>query len=78
MISGMITSGFVWGFLADTLGRKKLLVAGYFLDSFMVLCSAFSQTFEMLATFKFLGGFMFVCSSRFVIELLKKHNLLQN
>lgn len=56
----MITSGVVWGFLADTLGRKKLLVIGYFLDAAMVLCSAFSQTFEMLAIFKYLGGFMFV------------------
>lgn len=56
----MITSGFVWGFLADTLGRKKLLIIGYFLDTMMVLCSAFSQTYEMLATFKYLGGFMCV------------------
>lgn len=59
-VSGMITSGFVWGFLADTLGRKKLLIIGYFLDAVMVFCSAFSQSFEMLATFKFLGGFMLV------------------
>lgn len=56
----MITSGVIWGFLADTLGRKKLLVIGYFLDAAMVLCSAFSQTFEMLAIFKYFGGFMFV------------------
>lgn len=56
----MITSGFVWGFLADTLGRKKLLVIGYFLDFAMVSCSAFSQTYEMLASFKYLGGFMYV------------------
>lgn len=56
----MITSGLVWGFLADTLGRRKLLIVGYLLDALVVLCSAFSQTFEMLAIFKYLGGFVYV------------------
>lgn len=60
MIAGMIISAMLWGFLADTLGRKKLLVVGYFLDAIFVMCSGFSQSFEMLITFKFLGGFMYV------------------
>lgn len=54
----MITSGLFWGYLADTLGRKKLLIIGYFLDGLLVLCSGLSQSFEMLATFKYFGGFM--------------------
>ncbi|XP_076252222.1 synaptic vesicle glycoprotein 2B-like isoform X2 [Rhynchophorus ferrugineus] len=55
---GMISSGFFWGYLCDTLGRKKLLVAGYFLDGFFVLLSAMSQNFTMLMTAKFFGGFI--------------------
>ncbi|XP_037954979.1 synaptic vesicle glycoprotein 2C-like [Teleopsis dalmanni] len=55
---GMIVSALVWGYLADTLGRKKILVFGYLADAICVYCSAMSQTFEMLAVFKFLGGFI--------------------
>lgn len=55
---GMISSAFVWGFLIDTLGRKKLLVVGYLLDGIFVVASSFSQNFIFLIVFKFLGGFM--------------------
>lgn len=60
----MITSGLFWGFLADTLGRKKLLIIGYYLDAVMVLCSGLSQSFEMLASFKYFGGFMLVLTMK--------------
>lgn len=56
--AGMITSGLFWGFFADTLGRRKLLILGYYLDALIVLCSGLSQSFEMLLTFKYFGGFM--------------------
>nr|CAI5835076.1 unnamed protein product [Callosobruchus analis] len=54
--AGMISSAFVWGYLSDTLGRKKLLVVGYLLDALLVTISAFSQNFYVLITTKFLGG----------------------
>ncbi|XP_063912368.1 synaptic vesicle glycoprotein 2C-like isoform X2 [Zophobas morio] len=54
----MISSGVIWGFLFDTLGRRKLLMIGYFLDFLCVLVSAFSQTKAMLITAKFFGGFI--------------------
>lgn len=54
----MISSAFVWGFLCDTLGRKKLLVIGFLLDAFFVIMSASSQSFTLLMIAKFLGGFM--------------------
>lgn len=56
--AGMISSGFIWGYLCDTLGRKKLLVAGYLLDGMFVLLAAFSQNFAMLMVAKFFGGFI--------------------
>ncbi|CAH1996788.1 unnamed protein product [Acanthoscelides obtectus] len=54
--AGMISSAFIWGYLCDTLGRKKLLVVGYLLDGLFVIISAFSQNFYVLITTKFLGG----------------------
>lgn len=55
---GMISTGFFWGYLSDTLGRKKLLITGYFLDAMFVMLSATSQSFTMLMVSKFFGGFM--------------------
>ncbi|XP_044761381.1 synaptic vesicle glycoprotein 2B-like isoform X2 [Coccinella septempunctata] len=55
---GMISSAFVWGYLCDTLGRKKLLYIGFFLDTLFVLMSSLSQTFTLLMVSKFLGGFI--------------------
>lgn len=56
--AGMIASAIVWGYLADTLGRKKILVVGYLLDAVCVVCSSMSQNFLMLVIFKFFGGLM--------------------
>ncbi|KAJ8977730.1 hypothetical protein NQ317_019405 [Molorchus minor] len=56
--AGMITSGAVWGFLFDTLGRKKLLIIGFFADACFVVISAFSQSIVPLMICKFLGGFI--------------------
>ncbi|XP_023311261.1 synaptic vesicle glycoprotein 2B-like [Anoplophora glabripennis] len=55
---GMISGGLIWGFLFDTLGRKKLLVCGYLLDGTFVFLSAFSQSITPLIICKFLGGFI--------------------
>ncbi|RZB39871.1 Sugar tr and/or MFS 1 domain containing protein [Asbolus verrucosus] len=55
---GMVTSGFVWGFLCDTLGRKKLMVIGYLIDAMFVIMSSFSQNYTLLIIFKFFGGFI--------------------
>ena len=55
---GMITSAFLWGFMSDVLGRKKLLVYGFFLDAAFNILVAFSQNRLAIMIFKFMGGFM--------------------
>ncbi|RZC39043.1 Sugar tr and/or MFS 1 domain containing protein, partial [Asbolus verrucosus] len=55
---GMISSAMIWGFLYDTLGRKKLLMVGFLLDAVFVIMSAFSQTKTLLMVSKFFGGFV--------------------
>ncbi|KAK9758798.1 Sugar transporter [Popillia japonica] len=53
---GMISGALIWGFLADTLGRKKILIVGYLFDAICVVIAALSQSYEMLLTAKFLTG----------------------
>ncbi|KAI4457435.1 synaptic vesicle glycoprotein 2 [Holotrichia oblita] len=53
---GMISGALIWGFLADTLGRKKILITGYLLDSICEIIAALSQSYQMLITTKFFTG----------------------
>ncbi|XP_017030530.1 synaptic vesicle glycoprotein 2B [Drosophila kikkawai] len=55
--AGMISSAVMWGYLADTKGRRNLLILGYAADTFCVLGGAFSQNRIQLMVFKYLGGF---------------------
>lgn len=55
---GMITAAIPWGYLADILGRRKLLVYGYLLDAVCVLMCSLTQNVWTLMVFKYLGGFM--------------------
>ncbi|XP_046615131.1 uncharacterized protein LOC124302722 [Neodiprion virginianus] len=56
--SGMITSAFLWGFLADTKGRRSLLIFGYLADSICNILSSMSQNFLTMLVFKFFSGFV--------------------
>ncbi|KAI5635172.1 sugar transporter domain-containing protein [Phthorimaea operculella] len=56
---GMISSAMVWGFLSDTLGRKKIMVWGFFATGFLEMLSAMSQSFAMLLFTRFCSGFLF-------------------
>lgn len=54
----MISSAFMWGFLSDTLGRKKLLVYGYLVDGLFNVGVTLSQTKMMMMVFKYFSGFV--------------------
>lgn len=58
--AGMISSAIFWGYLADTKGRRKLLIFGYLADTVCVLGGALSQNVVQLMIFKYLGGFTYV------------------
>ncbi|KAK1127476.1 hypothetical protein K0M31_004013 [Melipona bicolor] len=55
---GMVSSGFLWGYIADVKGRRSVFLYGYLADSICNILSGFSQNFWMLACFKFLNGFI--------------------
>ncbi|XP_055709261.1 synaptic vesicle glycoprotein 2C-like [Phlebotomus papatasi] len=55
---GMITSAFLWGYLADTLGRRKILGYGYLLTGVFEMACGFTQVFWLLLIFKYISGFI--------------------
>lgn len=55
---GMVSSGFIWGYLADVKGRKRIILYGYIADGICSILAGFSQNFETLVFFKFLSGFI--------------------
>ncbi|XP_061392164.1 uncharacterized protein LOC133327657 [Musca vetustissima] len=54
--SGMIISAIAWGYIADTRGRKAILVWGLLADVVCVLSCAMSQSIIQLMVAKFIGG----------------------
>jgi len=58
IISGMVLSGFIWGYLADVKGRKSVILYGYMADGICSILAGFSQNFETLVFFKFLSGIL--------------------
>lgn len=56
IISGMVLSGFIWGYIADIKGRKNIILYGYMADGICNILAGFSQNFETLVLLKFLSG----------------------
>ncbi|KAH9637072.1 hypothetical protein HF086_013888 [Spodoptera exigua] len=56
---GMISSAMVWGFLSDTLGRRQIMVWGFFCSGLIEIAAAMSQNFAMLLVTRFASGFLF-------------------
>ncbi|CAG9854816.1 unnamed protein product [Phyllotreta striolata] len=57
--AGMISSGVFFGYLCDTFGRKKLIVAGYLLHTIFTIVAATSTNILQLLIAKFICGFIF-------------------
>ncbi|XP_022908745.2 synaptic vesicle glycoprotein 2C-like isoform X1 [Onthophagus taurus] len=55
---GMIPSAFIWGFMADTIGRKKIIVSCFAINAFFIILTGISQTYKMLVVLKFFSGFI--------------------
>lgn len=55
---GIIVSSHLWGFLADTRGRKMIIVTSLFVASFLTIVSSFTQSYWLLVVLRFLNGFL--------------------
>lgn len=55
---GVIVSSHLWGFLADTRGRRKVIVPTLFLTFGITVISSFTTNFWLMTFFRFLAGFL--------------------
>lgn len=53
---GMMAGAYVWGSVADSLGRKKVLIAIAMMNGVCIVASSFSQNYEFFMLFRFLNG----------------------
>ncbi|KAK2580653.1 hypothetical protein KPH14_007759 [Odynerus spinipes] len=53
---GMVSSGLIWGYLADVKGRKSIIIYGFLADGICNILLGFSQNFWMLFFFKCIIG----------------------
>lgn len=55
---GMICSSTLWGFLADTQGRRRIIVPTLLIAFVLSVMSSLTQKFVLFATFRGLNGFL--------------------
>lgn len=55
---GIIVSSHLWGFLADTRGRKVIIVPTLLIAFVITIISAFTQNYWLLVVLRFLNGFL--------------------
>lgn len=53
---GMMVGAYVWGSIADTVGRRKVLIVISFMNAVCIVASSFSQTYSVFMIFRFLNG----------------------
>ncbi|KAG5683089.1 hypothetical protein PVAND_012392 [Polypedilum vanderplanki] len=63
---GIILASQIWGFLADTRGRKKIIVPALVLSFIFTVLSTFTNNFWLLVIFRFLNGFC-ICAPQTII-----------
>lgn len=55
---GIITSSPLWGFLADTRGRRKVIMPTLFVSFVITVISSFVTQFWIFVTLRFFSGFL--------------------
>lgn len=55
---GIIVSSHLWGYLADTRGRRRIIQPTLLIASVISIISSFAQSFYLLAALRFLNGFL--------------------
>jgi VNT family MFS transporter (synaptic vesicle glycoprotein 2) len=55
--TGMVIGSYIWGCLADTKGRKLVLIATLLMDGIVGILSSFVQYFWVFLVFRFFNGF---------------------
>lgn len=58
--AGMVIGSYFWGCLADTKGRKVVLVSTLLMDGFIGIISSFVQILPVFMVCRFINGFSYV------------------
>ncbi|KAJ2949542.1 hypothetical protein O0L34_g15462 [Tuta absoluta] len=53
---GMMVGAYAWGSVADSLGRKRVLIAISIINALAIVASSFSQNYELFMFFRFVNG----------------------
>ncbi|XP_017870658.1 PREDICTED: synaptic vesicle glycoprotein 2B [Drosophila arizonae] len=53
---GMMVGAYFWGSIADSFGRKKILIVISFMNALCIVASSFSQSYGYFMLFRFLNG----------------------
>ncbi|XP_046966523.1 synaptic vesicle glycoprotein 2B-like [Vanessa cardui] len=53
---GMMVGAYAWGSVADSLGRKRVLIAISIINALAIVASSFSQNYELFMFFRFMNG----------------------
>lgn len=53
---GMMVGAYMWGSIADTLGRRKVLIVISFMNAVCIVASSFCQSYLLFMIFRFLNG----------------------
>lgn len=76
--AGIILSYHLWGFLADTRGRRKILIISMLISFFFTVLSSFSISFWMLAVLRFCNGFFVSASSCICFAYMGEFHSIKN
>ncbi|GAB0098020.1 Major facilitator, sugar transporter-like [Sergentomyia squamirostris] len=78
VLLGIILSSHLWGFLADTMGRRAVMMPTLFAAFFSTLLSSFSSNFWVFAVLRFLTGLFISGSSSTVYAYLGEFHNTKN
>ncbi|GAB0098019.1 hypothetical protein DMENIID0001_137090 [Sergentomyia squamirostris] len=78
VLLGIILSSHLWGFLADTMGRRAVMMPTLFATFFSTLLSSFSGNFWIFVVLRFLTGFFASGSSATVYAYLGEFHNTKN
>lgn len=72
---GIICSSHLWGYLADTLGRRRIIQPSLFMAFATTFIASFSSNFYFFASLKFLNGFFIAGSASTIYAYVSEfHN----
>ena len=55
---GVVSSSHLWGYIADTKGRKHIIIYTLIISSFLTVVSSFAQSFLSFIALRYLSGFL--------------------